>query len=195
MAPYAERTDITVQPVFLWVIALAFFLIPWQWILAWAAAATVHEVFHYIVIRLCGYPVWQIDIGVTGTVMQTRLDRPVPELLCAAAGPIGSLCLCLAARIFPRIAVCGYIQLLFNLLPIYPNDGGRILKVLIKWLFSHHKSEWIFKIVNSCIYSLLLLGVLLVSIRYTLGILPIVFGLTILLKIKKPCKERLVRVQ
>ena len=195
MAPYAERTRLTVQPEGFCVIALAFFLFPWQWILGWVAAAIVHEVFHYIAIRLCRCRVWQIHIGLSGTVMQAHFDRPISELLCAAAGPLGSLCLCLVARMLPRIAVCGYIQLLFNLLPIYPNDGGRILKILIMGLCPHRRSESIFRIINGCLYSLILLGVLLLSLYYTLGGLPIVFAVSILLKIKKPCKERLMRVQ
>ena len=60
--------------------------------------------------------------------MELGCLSPVRELLAAAAGPVGSLSLMLMGRFFPRLALCGLVQGLFNLLPIYPLDGGRILR-------------------------------------------------------------------
>ena len=57
------------------------------------------------------------------------------ELLCALAGPAGSLSLLLVSEWIPRIALCGMVQGLFNLIPAGNLDGGRVLRCLIALLF------------------------------------------------------------
>lgn len=55
------------------------------------------------------------------------------EALCALAGPVGSFSVVLLAEYFPEAALFGLVQGLYNLLPVYPLDGGRILRCLLPW--------------------------------------------------------------
>lgn len=190
-----ERVWLAVNTECFIVISLSLLLIPWRWIMAWVIAVAVHEFFHYIAIRICKCTVWKINVGLSGVSMKTQFDRPWTELVCTAAGPLGSISLVFLSSIAPRIAVCAYIQFLFNLLPIYPNDGGRVLKVLFqRWM----PSSMIVKalsLLNSCICGLILIGSIYMSIRYRLGLIPVLTALMISARIKKPCKERRMWVQ
>ena len=195
MAHSDDRVLLVVKPECFIVISLSLLLVPWRWVISWVIAIAVHEFFHFIAIRLCKCEVWQIDVALDGVSMKTQFDRPWTELVSTVAGPLGSICLGLFANIVPRIAVCGYMQFLFNLLPIYPNDGGRVLKVLFqRWM----PSSMIVKalsLLNSCICGLILIGSIYMSIRYRLGLIPVLTALMISARIKKPCKERRMRVQ
>ena len=108
--------------------ALAILVLPWNVLLSFAVSAAFHELCHLAV--LCWYqvPIWQIRLGLCGAKITAGAMEPMQELLCAAAGPIGSLILVLFADRLPLLAVFGLVQGLFNLLPIYPLDGGRVVR-------------------------------------------------------------------
>ena len=94
-------------------------------------AAFIHECAHYLSIRLLGGQVYGVTLGGNGALMETAPLTPCREAICVLAGPLGSLSLLLMARHFPEAAVCGLVQGAYNLIPIYPLDGGRILRCLL----------------------------------------------------------------
>ena len=110
--------------------AACILLLPFRLLIAALASAVFHELCHLLAMKLFSVPVLGIRIGAFGMVIRSGYMTPGQELLCAAAGPAGSLFLLLSAEVFPLLAFCGLIQGLFNLLPIYPMDGGRILRGL-----------------------------------------------------------------
>lgn len=115
------------------VLALCVFMIPLQWLWAAFLAAVVHEICHLMMVRSLGGEVISFSLGIGGAQMEVRGLSAWKESMCALAGPIGGLCLLSVSRWFPRIAICGTIQSVFNLFPIYPLDGGRALQC---WIMS-----------------------------------------------------------
>ena len=179
-------------------LALFLLLLPIQWILAAVLAAGFHELCHAGMIRLCGGRILSVRIGVNGAVMETEPMSTGKELLCALAGPAGGLLLILAARWFPRIAVCGVIHSLYNLLPLYPLDGGRALQCGMELLFppavAKRICDGIGQVLIICILAMGCYGTFFLK----LGLVPLILALGLWQKtgiIKIPCKQRQPSVQ
>ena len=117
-------------------LALALLVLPLPWLAAAVTAALFHELCHGAVAVALGGSMGVIRLGERGATMEVGGLSNGRELLAAAAGPVGSLGLLLLGRFFPRLALCGLVQGLYNLLPIYPLDGGRILFCLIRFRHS-----------------------------------------------------------
>ena len=172
--------------------AVALLLVPIQWICAWTLALFIHELCHYIALRLCGGQVVSIRIGCRGVVMETG---PLPfgrEAICAYAGPIGALTIFIIAQYVPRTAICTLVFSAYNLLPVFPLDGGRGLGCLLRKVLPEDKAEAAQQHIENCV----LIGIVLVAIYAVfcleLGILPGAVAVTLFWKskgIKIPCKK------
>lgn len=114
-------------------LALALLVLPLPWLLAAVTAALFHELCHGAAVLALGGTLGAIQLGGRGATMEVGGLSIGRELLAAAAGPLGSLGLLLFSRFFPRLSLCGLVQGLYNLLPIYPLDGGRMLFCLVRF--------------------------------------------------------------
>lgn len=171
--------------------------IPLDWLTGAVLAAAFHEVCHVAAIRALGGRVCCLHIGLGGAVMDSEIRGDLQEGLCAAAGPVGSFLLVLLCHIFPKLAVCGAVQGLFNLLPIYPLDGGRILRCILRHLVPRHGERVMMGV--EIITGLLLLGAAVYgTIRLSLGNFPVFLAVILIIKgflRKRPCKQGQIKVQ
>jgi Zn-dependent protease len=113
------------------------------------ASVLLHELAHSAVARAWGIPVRSITLFIFGGVanISREPDRPLSEFLIAIAGPVSSLVLALAfgllwlagqALSLEALAALGLylagINLslaLFNLVPGFPLDGGRVFRSIV----------------------------------------------------------------
>lgn len=192
-----DKPVIEVRPETYIYAAVLLLILPIHWVLSAFIAGAIHECCHYMALRLCGGKLWRVKVGITGTIMDTEPLPPKKELLCTLAGPVGSLALIFLIRSMPLLAVCGFVQGVFNLFPMFPMDGGRIVRCAMMLLVPK-RGEKIAKWIESGFVIVLIAACFYAFIYYNLGILAWVF-LTILLyrvvKRKIPCKESVMRVQ
>lgn len=117
--------------------------------LVFFACILLHELAHSLIAIRTGIPVKSITLFIFGGVAQITREsiRPRDDLQMALAGPLCSMTLCgllvgiwfiAPANLRPYIsipvawlAVMNMIVALFNLLPAFPLDGGRVMRALI----------------------------------------------------------------
>lgn len=109
--------------------------------LAFLLAAVFHELGHILAIRICGGRLQALAVGSCGAILSVADLSPAQELFCALLGPLFSFLLLPFGKFFPRLALFGLAQGIYNLLPVYPMDGGRALHCLLM-LFLTQETAW-----------------------------------------------------
>ena len=143
------------------------------------ASILTHELAHSLLAIRNNIPVKEITLFVFGGVSQITKEatRPRVELLIAIVGPLTSLALAgifyglhlllagtqqiLAASLMQWLALINAILAVFNLIPGFPLDGGRIFRALV-WQRTHdyHRATRIAtKVGQGIAYALMAVGI------------------------------------
>ena len=109
-------------------LGLAVLLLPLRLLLGVVLAATVHELGHLTAMYFLGVPVLCINLHPGGARIEAGAMEPGAEVICALAGPVAGSLVIFAWKWFPELALAGLVQTVFNLIPIYPLDGGRVAR-------------------------------------------------------------------
>lgn len=149
----------------------------------------IHEMGHAITGIVEGYKLNKITLYPYGGITILDLPMNIPlkkELLILIMGPIMQIVgYFLLKNFFNYIKVYHYALLFFNLLPIYPLDGGKIVNIICGYFFNYLKCFYItFFISISFIIVLLFYNV----INFNLNIMLML--LIMLIKLIKTFKNR-----
>ena len=110
------------------VLGLAVLLLPLRVLLGIVLAAAVHELGHLTVMYFLGVPVLGINLHPGGARIEAVPMEPGAEVICALAGPVVGALVIFTWKWFPELALAGLVETVFNLIPIYPLDGGRVAR-------------------------------------------------------------------
>ncbi|MBK8618210.1 MAG: M50 family metallopeptidase [Anaerolineales bacterium] len=143
------------------------------WLIGFVLCIFLHEVGHAAAAQLAGVEVKSIVIWLLGglTNFARKSEKPSHNLAISAAGPLVNMLLgffCVLGyvllsilflpfqrnaeifiwgqtfiNLFFSLAVVNIILIVFNLLPIYPLDGGNIMHAIMEMLFGKSNADWI----------------------------------------------------
>lgn len=177
--------------------ALLLLILPVSWVVAAGIAAVFHELCHIITVYLLGGKVEQIRVDIGGARIEAWIMDKRREFFAALAGPAGSLALITICHIAPKVAICAFFQGIYNLLPVYPLDGGRAVHCLLE-LACPTWAGRIIAAVETITIILLLLAAVIMGRVLSMDFCSVLFVLPLIICVihrKFPCKQSRFRVQ
>jgi stage IV sporulation protein FB len=143
-----------------------------------AIFSCLHEYAHAWMAQRLGYSPAKISAGLFGGVLHLKEGyiKPAHGLLIHSAGPFINLCVALAGFIILSltgwewiydIVAANLVLALFNLMPFYPLDGGKLAGIYLTHFVGYRKAYIISKIF-SVIFSVLLFLLGLYLVQYNI---------------------------
>lgn len=179
-----QKLQIDISPGFIAFLCAYYYFDPAQSFFAFLFSAMAHEAGHLIALFAMRLPVYRLSFSVAGAVMATRTLSYRQELIAAAAGPAVNLTLFVVLmRKIPIFSLINFCLLLYNLLPFYPLDGGRIIRALLSIAFLPRTAG----IIERCItvFGMMILTALCVYLTcvWHAGLWPVILCAILFLKI------------
>ncbi|WP_429842842.1 M50 family metallopeptidase [Brevibacillus sp. FIR094] len=146
----------------------------------------IHELGHIAMARELGWTVKEVQLlpfGGVATMENSYATDPMDEIVVALAGPFLNIMMMAASYLFwfmgiwteewARFFLVSNLTIaLFNLLPIWPLDGGRILLAVLCWFMSYRQATMI-SLTGSTLFAGIMVGMSSLELKYNLAVIGI----------------------
>ena len=168
---------IRVSPILVFLLCFAVYL-GWGRIVGAAILAAVfHELGHLAALLVYRKKILRVNIGISGAVIETETLGYAQELICAAIGPVVNL---LLFWIFLHtnflFSFVNLLLLTYNLLPVYPLDGGRILQSVLLMLLPERIVAKIVHVTNFLVSMVLMIAAVCLAVELQCGLWPVILA-------------------
>lgn len=165
------RNSVRATAPFVLTLCILVYLNPLQIALPLLLAAFLHELGHYLALRLLGIPVYTLTLTVLGARMSVGSSSIPRTMAATVCGPAANAISAAAMfRLYPTFSFCSFVLFLYNMLPIYPLDGGRLLLLLAQQC---GLPAWLVRLVQGLTLAALALGAMLLTRRGGCGLWPV----------------------
>ena len=152
----------------------------WRVCIWFICASFAHELGHLLAMGLCGIPILGIKFSASGAVIKAVFSDYKTEMICTFAGPVAGVIFGLGLlRIVPGAAMVSLMLSTVNLLPLYPLDGGRVLKAIML-RYVPEKADARMKRCTSIVCCMLMVLACWGTIYLQMGVWPIFASLALL---------------
>lgn len=153
-------------------------------------ALALHEAAHLTALALFRRPVLGLTLSAGGAKIETEALTLRQEALSAAAGPLVSLLSgALTLRCVPAFSAVSLGLAAVNLLPLYPLDGGRILRAALLSRLPPERTERILRLAVWLTCSTLMVGACWLTVWRQAGLWPIFAALVLLCRAGNAASE------
>jgi len=137
-------------------------------------SAMFHELGHVLTLLCVGGEVRSLKLTACGAVIDTNVLSYWREAVVAMMGPgVNFLLLLICRRSAPLLAVINLCLFLYNMLPIYPLDGGRVLRSVLRMMLPMRIALWVEKtICGLCLGCIMSISVYLTCVWHA-GLWPV----------------------
>ena len=153
--------------------------------------ALIHELSHmmsgvFLGLKPKTLQIMPFGLSIIFETYESRKMINIKKIIIASSGPIVNIIIAIVVFIMNKnlsnIIYANIIIAIFNLLPIYPLDGGRILKLILKNKYKYDKVEEIInKVSNATIIIITCLSSVLVLLWQNIGLVFVIAYLWLIL--------------
>ena len=182
------RNKFSIEPEFILLLSVAILIFGDAMTCVLLIAALIHEAGHLMAIWVAGGHITAVRLtGAGAEISYASKGGNWTEVLCASGGPLTGIGACfLLLRMFPECSIfdtlfsVGLCVNLWNLLPMYPLDGGRILYyACLMFLTEKHSRCICVAVFWICEAILIILAIYMLIHKVSLILLPAVISLLI----------------
>ena len=164
--------------------------LPIQWLFALIVACVIHETGHFVAIWILSGVKPSVHITAKGAFMHAPALTDGQELIAALAGPAFGMLTLIFGKWIPRTAFCAFFHSMYNLLPLYPMDGGRAACSMMTLLFSERTANTLCELLRWSCLSLIIATGFYGTFVVNLGILPVMLSITVFYRATKNTLQR-----